>query len=641
MPRALKLLGAFAALLLLLAGAALLWIRTRSGEEVAERVTSKLEAALGGQCRIGEAKLLSPRKVTLANVACTLDEGPVVGFAAVHVEVELDGAALRSLPPIREAVVSGMHVKLRRLPTDAEPDGDDDSAPADASLSGIAESLAERFVRAHGWVDGRPGAAPSAALLARIADGGVVRLERVTIEMDELPADLPLPTELSAQVTRAGEALQLGLVATLPGGTVRATAETSGDGLASGELQLDAIDLLPLLRRTDAFDVRAASLSGSVRFAAGAPSWPVSLSLAGLTVSHPFLGATPALLPTLGGRGELALSDDGMVLREGAWQVASQEGALDARLGPLDGAPALQLRAAGERLHLGQLLAALPESMLPDDWAREIQGTMDVSLAFGGPLHDRSTWTLDWDADFSRMVLADGELAAQVRRLHGPFSHTIPATSEGAVARQRTIGPSDPHFVAYADISPWLTAAVVSTEDAGFFGHSGFEVSEIKEALLDNLRAGEGRGGSTITQQLAKNLFLSGERTMSRKLKEAVIAWRLESDLPKERILEIYLNIAEWGPGIYGIRDAADHYFARTPKVLKPEEAAFLASLLPSPRRYHGYYHGRNRGLTKNRQDRVEQILATMLRLGKLDARQHQLARIAGVELAPCGLSGP
>ena len=648
MSTGLKIVGVLLVLLLLIGAGSLLWFRTQSGERVAEVVTERLEATLQGRCKVGGARVLSTRKVMLNHVACTAEQGPLVGFAAVHIEVELDGAALGKLPPVRGVLVDGLHVRIRALPMDMGDDDDssgddddssgDDDDSADDSLSGTIESLAQRLVRTRDWLNDRPGGEKTGSLLARIADGGVIRIERAAVEFDELPADLPVPSELSAQVSRRGATLEVGVAATLPsGGTVRATAESTPDGLSSGNLQLSDVDLLPLLERTDAFDVQSATLSGAMRFEAGAESWPLELTLSNFTVNHPFLGAEPADLPTVGTSGEIALSDGGLLLRNGRWAISDQKGEIEARLGPLEGQLDAYVHSGGQRLHLGHLLAALPESMLPDGWAKEIQGTMDLQVAFGGPLHDRSKWALDWDADFSRMVLADGELAAQVRRLHRPFSHTIPGSGERP-SQRRTIGPTDSHFVAYEDISPWLSAAVVSTEDAGFFGHSGFEVSEIKEAMLENLRDGDGRGGSTITQQLAKNLFLSGERTMSRKLKEALISWRLESDLPKERILEIYLNIAEWGPGIYGIRDAADHYFARTPKVLKPEEAAFLASLLPSPRRYHGYYHARGRGLTQNRQERVHQILDTMLRLGSLDPHQYGLARGPSVELAPCGL---
>lgn len=638
MSRALKVLLIVAAIALLLGGLGVLWFMSQAGDEVAERAAAKLQEQLGGTCKIGSAEVLSPSKVAFKNVACTADQGPLVGFAAVHVALEFDGPILRGIPPIQSVRVDGMHVALRSLPMDADADDDDDDSSADTSLSGIVQALAQRYVRTRDWLDERPGGDISASVLSRLADGGTVLVERATVTLADMPQDLPLPEEFSVQLDRVGDVLEVGVAAKLPsGGTVRAAATTSADGLASGELALDKVDLLPLLQRTDAFDVRAATVTGSVQFKAGAESWPLDFLLAGLTVNHPFLGKVPAALPSLGARGDLALSDDGLVLRSGEWTVDEEVGDLDVRFGPLGDEPAVQVHAEGQRLKLGRLLGALPDSILPDDWAKEIQGTMDLDVSFGGPLHDRSAWTLDWDADFSRMILADGELAAQIRRLHGPFEHVIPARA-GFDPSRRIIGPTDPHFASYQEISSWLSAAVVSTEDAGFFVHSGFEMSEIKEAMLDNLREGDGRGGSTITQQLAKNLFLSGERTLSRKLKEAVISWRLERDLSKERILEIYLNIAEWGPGIYGIRDAADHYFARTPKVLKPEEAAFLASLLPSPRRYHGYYHGKGRGLTRGRQERVVQILDTMARLGSLDPAQHQRARGGGVELAPCGL---
>jgi membrane peptidoglycan carboxypeptidase len=216
----------------------------------------------------------------------------------------------------------------------------------------------------------------------------------------------------------------------------------------------------------------------------------------------------------------------------------------------------------------------------------------------------------------------------------GSFRHQVPAARPGEPRPERIVGPEDPHFVPLSGISTWLQTAVVTTEDAGFWGHRGFEPTELKEAVLENLRSGEGRGGSTITQQLAKNLFLSGARTASRKLQEALVASRLEEELPKSRLLELYLNIAEWGPGLYGARDAAEHYLGRSPSTLQPEEAAFLASLLPSPVRFHGYYH--RGGLTENRRERVTEILATMLALGRMTPDEHVRATAAPLELALC-----
>jgi monofunctional biosynthetic peptidoglycan transglycosylase len=142
-------------------------------------------------------------------------------------------------------------------------------------------------------------------------------------------------------------------------------------------------------------------------------------------------------------------------------------------------------------------------------------------------------------------------------------------------------------WVPLSRISPYLRQAVVAGEDASFFTHEGFDWEGIKDAALYNLEAGKlKRGGSTITQQLAKNLYLSSERSLLRKAREALITRSLEQHLPKERILELYLNVVEWGQGIYGAEAAARHHFKKPSRDLTADEAAWLAAILPSPRRY-------------------------------------------------------
>ena len=142
-------------------------------------------------------------------------------------------------------------------------------------------------------------------------------------------------------------------------------------------------------------------------------------------------------------------------------------------------------------------------------------------------------------------------------------------------------------WVPLSRISPYLRQAVVAGEDASFFTHEGFDWEGIKDAALYNLEAGKlKRGGSTITQQLAKNLYLSSERSLLRKAREALITRSLEQHLPKERILELYLNVVEWGQGIYGAEAAARHHFKKPSRDLSADEAAWLAAILPSPRRY-------------------------------------------------------
>jgi len=142
-------------------------------------------------------------------------------------------------------------------------------------------------------------------------------------------------------------------------------------------------------------------------------------------------------------------------------------------------------------------------------------------------------------------------------------------------------------WVPLSRISPHLRQAVVEGEDASFFTHEGFDWEGIKDAALYNLEAGKlKRGGSTITQQLAKNLYLSSERSLLRKAREALIASSLEQHLTKERILELYLNVAEWGQEVYGAEAAARHHFKKSSRDLTADEAAWLAAILPSPRRY-------------------------------------------------------
>jgi len=140
-------------------------------------------------------------------------------------------------------------------------------------------------------------------------------------------------------------------------------------------------------------------------------------------------------------------------------------------------------------------------------------------------------------------------------------------------------------WMPYERLSPHLVRAVLAGEDPRFFVHHGFDWGQIQEAIKENIEEGEiVRGASTITQQLAKNLFLSTSRNPLRKVHEAVITVELEALLGKRRILELYLNVIEWGDGIYGAEAAARHYFGISAAQLTPEQAAFLAAIIPNPR---------------------------------------------------------
>lgn len=150
-------------------------------------------------------------------------------------------------------------------------------------------------------------------------------------------------------------------------------------------------------------------------------------------------------------------------------------------------------------------------------------------------------------------------------------------------------------WVAYENISPHLKRAIIASEDSQFMKHNGFDFQSIQHALDKNIKQGKWVvGGSTISQQLAKNLFLSDKKTLWRKFEEALITIMLEKTMPKRRILEIYLNMIEWGHDVFGAEAAALHYFGVPASALTAKQAAYLASMVTNPR-----YYERNRQTQK------------------------------------------
>lgn len=151
-------------------------------------------------------------------------------------------------------------------------------------------------------------------------------------------------------------------------------------------------------------------------------------------------------------------------------------------------------------------------------------------------------------------------------------------------------GPKLRFYRNISEISEKLQNFVVLSEDAKFFSHEGFDVEEIENSLKKNISQGKvKRGGSTLTQQLAKNVFLDKERSVTRKLFEVPWTMQIERDLSKKQILELYLNVIEWGPGIYGAEAASRHFFDKSAAELDPKEALYLAMIVPNPPRFDAY----------------------------------------------------
>jgi len=213
--------------------------------------------------------------------------------------------------------------------------------------------------------------------------------------------------------------------------------------------------------------------------------------------------------------------------------------------------------------------------------------------------------------------------SVSVLRSRYPHLVRVPGEREPDVAI-RSAPPAG--WVPLSQISKAAMWAVVVSEDWSFFSHPGYDAGQIREALQYDLSKGSfARGASTLTQQVVRNVFLSKEKTLWRKAKELILAVRLDRLVGKKRILEIYFNIAEWGPGVYGVRQASQYYFSKSPSELTAREGAFLAMLLPSPRRYSQSF--RQRALSPYASRTINQILAKMVQAEVLTEEQADQAR--------------
>lgn len=188
------------------------------------------------------------------------------------------------------------------------------------------------------------------------------------------------------------------------------------------------------------------------------------------------------------------------------------------------------------------------------------------------------------------------------------------------------ICPGSAGYVTYKNIPKHFFDALIVSEDSTFWTHKGFDFYELRQSLQTNLaKKRYARGGSTLSQQLAKNLFLTGEKTLIRKFIEALITIKIESTLTKEQILERYANVVQLGKSAFGIAQASRYYFGKPPYELQPEESAFLVMLLPNPAVYSGSYY--QKSLTSYANQRVQTILLRMNKARKLSDTDYAMAK--------------
>lgn len=195
------------------------------------------------------------------------------------------------------------------------------------------------------------------------------------------------------------------------------------------------------------------------------------------------------------------------------------------------------------------------------------------------------------------------------------------------------LGPKNRRWTPSNRIPPEMKWAVILAEDSNFYKHDGIDVKAIKEAIKYDLeKQSMARGASTITQQVAKNVFLSREKTITRKLKEVYLAWRMEQELTKGRILELYLNVVELGPMVYGIGHGSQYYFGKPASAMTPRECAFLAAMLPGPRVAYNPY--RNLGKVLSRSNMILRKLRSkgVISSDELQAALATSPNIAGLQ---------
>lgn len=237
---------------------------------------------------------------------------------------------------------------------------------------------------------------------------------------------------------------------------------------------------------------------------------------------------------------------------------------------------------------LGASGLAVPDSLGVASEGDPDLGSASIDVRVRGRVADPASLQVSQNIDFR----PPRQMPPAIARLRGNFIFTPSDGSEPH--RPIDVSPASPDFIALRDVPPLFLRALLISEDAGFYGHRGIDLRELPTALLtDWSRGGAARGASTITQQLAKNLFLSRDKQLGRKLQELAITFLLEAALGKSRILEIYLNIIEWGPDLHGLRPAAQHYFGCEPDALTPAQMAFLVTIIPGPIKYQSSFaHG-------------------------------------------------
>ncbi len=541
----------------------------------------------------GDSVLLGARaRFYRGHAGWTLADAEVSGGDIMWEDASLDAQpnAERYLDRVREALAT-------LLPTPA--DEPEDAAEPDDEVSGLFARLA-----------------PDVRLVIRDVDLETHGLGRPPVRIDRLNAEFLAEDDGWFRLKGSGEPSGDG---SLEWDVRVSPSELRGEGHANFE-GISLALVAPLLPELPWYEADRARLSGHLQMAAESPARIAlngDIALTDAAVSSPAIAPVPVFDINLAadGSGHFMPQDRRLEITRATVKVGEAELRVAGSLELDDAHYAMDVRATMNATPCDVVMRAVPEDLLG-----ELRG-----FSFAGDVGGVASLRIDsrdLEATALRVEVSDGcqflsvPGLADLRRVQVPFRHEV-QEPDGTIFSMTT-GPGTANWVSIHAMSPYFIHAVLAHEDSGFFNHSGFSILSMERALVRNLR--EGRfvlGASTISMQLAKNLFLNREKTLARKVQEALLTWWLETAMGKKKLLELYLNIIEYGPGVYGVRHAARHYFGRDADELSPAEGAFLATILPAPRRMHSQYtQGRLGPVTRSR---MASLLRHMAERGRLD----------------------
>jgi hypothetical protein len=455
-------------------------------------------------------------------------------------------------------------------------------------------------------------------------DDATVRLDDINVT--DVDSERPIMSKLGLQVQASAKGVF----------TIRGQGVAPGDGRVAVDLRVE-----PKALRTEGdIDLRRVPLELFVPVLPPLPFDGLSRTKVDAKLSLSGQG-----LSAISARGELVLTDLALasprlahlpvgpvtvaMRGEGTWKPATRELAdLKASLDlgavhvtttgsiawPADGYD-VELSLALPKSPCNAVLRAVPAGLLDElsgvVLSGDITARIDASVHAGRLDDTKLVFDIKDHCRFAEVTPI-----LDVRRFERPFVHRV-VEPDDTVYEFET-GPGSGAWTPIEQISPFMTQAAIAHEDGRFLGHHGFAPKEIGAALARNLKARAFRfGASTITMQLVKNVFLHREKLLARKLQEAFIVWWLEQHWDKRRILELYLNVIEYGPALYGIRQAALHYFGVTPYELTPAQSAYLASILPNPKGYYEYFEKGK--LSESMKTRMVKFLEHMRERNRID----------------------